>query len=392
MDLQALRTKIDALDTELIRLLNERADCVHGVGEVKRAEGLEIYAPEREDVVLSKLVAKSEAQGGRLPAASIHAIYREIMSASLALEKDLAIAFFGPEATWTHQAARGKFGASVRYLAQPSISAVFDAVARGRADYGVVPIENSTEGAVNHTLDVFIESDLRICAQVALKIEHHLMARVPREAIRRVFSHPQVFGQCREWLRINLPHVDQIEVASTSRAGEMAAESTDAGALAGRMVAERSNLTILDAGVQDFPNNMTRFLVIGPRDCPPTGHDRTSLMFGVPDRGGRALRGTGAIARGGDQHEQNRKPSLQAPAVGVRVLRGRGWPSTGRKPCKGDALTGGQVQLPQGAGQLSQHAQRRVSRPVHSAGRPSSLAKRFQPTLFMKISQWDDST
>ena len=286
MDLQDLRAKIDVLDTELIRLLNDRADLVRDVGEIKRAGGLEIYAPEREEALLTALVAKSQALGGRLPPESLRAIYREIMSASLALEKDLAIAFFGPEATWTHQAARGKFGASVRYLSQPSISDVFDAVARGRADYGVVPIENSTEGAVNHTLDEFIESDLRICAQVALKIEHHFLARVPREAIRRVFSHPQVFGQCRQWLRIHLPSVDLVEVASTSRAGEMAAAADDAGALAGRMVAEFHGLQILDSSVQDFPNNTTRFLVIGPRDCPPTGRDRTSLMFGVPDRAG----------------------------------------------------------------------------------------------------------
>ena len=286
MDLKDLRDKIDVLDTELIRLLNERADLVRDVGEIKRAGGLEIYAPEREEALLSALVAKSQKLGGRLPAESLRAIYREIMSASLALEKDLAIAFFGPEATWTHQAARGKFGASVRYLSQSSISDVFDAVARGRADYGVVPIENSTEGAVNHTLDEFIDSDLHICAQVSLKIEHHLMSRVPREEIRRVFSHPQVFGQCRQWLRIHLPSVDQIEVASTSRAGEMAAHAHDAAALAGRMVAELHGLTILDSSVQDFANNTTRFLVIGARDCPPTGHDRTSLMFGVPDRAG----------------------------------------------------------------------------------------------------------
>ncbi len=314
MDLNDIRAKIDVLDTELIRLLNERADLVHGVGEIKRAGNLEIYAPEREESVLSVLVAKSGAQGGRLPPESVRAIYREIMSASLALEKDLAIAFFGPEATWTHQAARGKFGASVRYLAQPSIGDVFDAVARGRADYGVVPIENSTEGAVNHTLDVFIESDLRICAQVALKIEHHLMAKIPREAVRRVFSHPQVFGQCREWLRINLPHVDLVEVSSTSRAGEMAAEAADAGALAGRMVSEKYGLPILDAGIQDLPNNTTRFLVIGPRDCPPTGHDRTSLMFGVPDRAGalfaalEPLQGAGISMSKIESRPSKRKP------------------------------------------------------------------------------------
>ncbi len=286
MDLKDLRERIDAVDTELIRLLNERADLVHGVGEVKKANGLEIYAPEREGQLLQGLAAKNADLGGRLPTASLRAIYREIMSASLALEKDLAIAYFGPEATWTHQAARGKFGASVRYRAQASIPDVFNDVARGRADYGVVPIENSTEGAVTHTLDVFIESDLRICAQVALKVEHHLMARVGREAVRRVYSHPHVFGQCRLWLRMHLPNAELIEVASTADAGEMAARSDDAAALAGQMVAELHGLTILDAAVQDQPDNATRFLVIGQSDCPPTGRDRTSLLFGVSDQPG----------------------------------------------------------------------------------------------------------
>jgi chorismate mutase/prephenate dehydratase len=286
MELKDLRAKIDELDRNLIRLLNERADLVCGVGEIKRAGGLDIYSPDREEKLLQALAARNQAEGGRLPPESLRAIYREIMSASLALEKDLTIAYFGPEATWTHQAARGKFGSSVRYLSQPSIGDVFDAVCRDRADYGVVPIENSTEGAVNHTLDVFIDSDLLICAQLALKIEHHLLARVPREAIRRVFSHPQVFGQCRHWLHRHLPGVDLIEVSSTSRAGEMAAQATDAGALAGRMVAELHDLTIIEAGIQDSAHNTTRFLVVGHRDCPPTGNDRTSLMFGVPDRAG----------------------------------------------------------------------------------------------------------
>ena len=286
MDLKDLRTRIDAVDTELIRLFNERAELVHGVGEFKKANGLEIYAPEREEALLTALAAKNAALGGRLPAAGLRAIYREIMSASLALEKDLAIAYFGPEATWTHQAARGKFGASVRYLSQPSIADVFDAVARGRADYGVVPVENSTEGAVTHTLDVFIESDLRICAQVALPVEHHLMSMGPREEIRRVYSHPGVLGQCRQWLRSHFPTAELIEVASTADAGEMAAKSTDAAALAGAMVAEVHGLTILEAAVQDQADNATRFLVIGQSDCPPTGRDRTSLLFGVSDKPG----------------------------------------------------------------------------------------------------------
>ena len=286
MDLDSLRAKIDALDDALLRLFNERAGHVHEIGRLKREGGLEIYAPEREEKVLKALTARNEAIGGLVNEQAVRAIYREIMSASLALEKDLTIAYLGPEATWTHQAARNKFGTSVRYAPQFSISEVFESIARGRADYGVVPIENSTEGAVNHTLDVFIESDLRICAQLALKIENNLIARVPREQIHRLYSHPQVFGQCRQWLRVNFPKAELVEVSSTARAGELAATADDAGALAGRMVAELHGLAVLESSVQDQVNNATRFLVIGPRDCPPTGRDKTSLMIGTPDQAG----------------------------------------------------------------------------------------------------------
>lgn len=286
MDLDSLRKEIDALDDALLRLLNERAGHVREIGKLKRAAGLEIYSPEREEQVLRALTAKNAALGGLVNEDAVRAIYREIMSASLALEKDLTIAYLGPESTWTHQAARNKFGSSVRYAPQFSIAEVFEAIARGRADYGVVPIENSTEGAVSHTLDVFIESDLRICAQLSLAIENHLIARVPREKIRRLYSHPQVFGQCRQWLRVNFPKAELIEVSSTARAGELAAAADDAGALAGRMVAEMHGLAVLEANVQDQVNNATRFLVIGPRDCPPTGDDRTSLMIGTPGAAG----------------------------------------------------------------------------------------------------------
>jgi chorismate mutase / prephenate dehydratase len=286
MTLPEIRKKIDVIDEQLVQLFNERADLVHEVGVVKKAEGTAIYAPEREEQVLRALVEKNRARGGRLPDKAILAIYREIMSASLALEKDLTIAFLGPEATYTHQAARSKFGASVNYAPQVNIADVFDRVARGQADYGVVPIENSTEGAVNHTLDVFMESDLRICAQILLKIENNLMAKIPREEIRKVYSHPQVFGQCRNWLRTNLRGVDLIEVSSTTRAAEMAASEPGSAALAGRMASEVYGLQILDASIQDSPNNTTRFLVIGHVASPPTGNDRTSLMFCVQDKPG----------------------------------------------------------------------------------------------------------
>jgi chorismate mutase/prephenate dehydratase len=159
-------------------------------------------------------------------------------------------------------------------------------VERGRADYGVVPIENSTEGAVNHTLDVFMDSELRICAQVLLKIENNLIGNLPKEEIQRIYSHPQVFGQCRNWLRQNLPHADLVEVSSTTKAAEMARTQPHSAALAGRMAAEVYGLEILEAGVQDSPNNTTRFLVIGHETCPATGNDKTSLMFSVQDKAG----------------------------------------------------------------------------------------------------------
>ncbi len=286
MTLSEIRAKIDAIDEQMIRLLNERADLVHEVGVIKRADGSAIYVPEREEQVLRSLVQKAVAMQSRLPEKSIRAIYREIFSASLALEKDLTIAYFGPEATNTHQAARSRFGSSVTYAAQVTIADVFDAVARGRADYGVVPIENSTEGAVNHTLDVFVDSDLRICAQILMRIENNLAAKVPRENIRKLYSHPQVFGQCRQWLRLKMAHADLVEVSSTPRAAEIAAQEADAGALVGRMAAEYFGLHILEEGVQDNPNNTTRFLVVGHNVAQPTGDDRTSLMFSLQDKPG----------------------------------------------------------------------------------------------------------
>jgi chorismate mutase/prephenate dehydratase len=286
MKLPEIRKKIDTLDTELIRLLNERADLVHEIGLVKRAEGAEIYAPEREEAVLRSLAAKNAHLKGRLPEKAVRAIYREIMSASLALEKDLTIAYFGPEATNTHQAARSKFGASVNYTPQVSIADVFDAVARGNADYGVVPIENSTEGAVNHTLDVFMDSELRICAQILMKIENHLVSKIPREQIRKIYSHPQVFGQCRNWLRQNLADADLVEVSSTPRAAELAASEAHAAAITGKMAAEVHGLHVLAPSIQDSASNTTRFLVIGRTASPPTGDDRTSLMFCVQDKPG----------------------------------------------------------------------------------------------------------
>lgn len=283
MGLKELRTQIDEVDNQLLRLLGERADLVHRIGGLKKQAGTEIYAPEREQQLLDSLLRRNE---GRLTPESVRAIYREIMSASLALEKAIAIAYLGPEGTWTHQAAREKFGASVHYISQSDISDVFKEVSRHHADYGVVPVENSTEGAVNHTLDMFMESDLKICAQIMLRIENHLLSRVPRENIEKIYSHPQVFGQCREWLQNKTRGIELIEVSSTTRAAERAVQEPNAAALAGRMAAEVYQLPILERNVHDDPDNTTRFLVIGPESCPRTGNDRTSLMFGLRDEPG----------------------------------------------------------------------------------------------------------
>jgi len=285
MNLDDIRKQIDSLDTELLDLLSRRADLVHEVGVVKKRDGLQIYAPEREDALLRRLIEKN---AGRLPEKSIRAIFREIMSAALALEDDLKIAYLGPEGTWTHQAAIKKFGHSVNYSAQPNFADVFDQVARRRADYGVVPIENSTEGAVSHTLDLFVDSPLHICAQIMMRIENGLMASIPREQIKTLYSHPQVFGQCRNWILKHFPEADLVEVSSTTKAAQLARDNAADGAAAmgGPLAAEMYGLTMLEEAIQDSATNTTRFLVIGEKTCPATGNDRTSILFAIQDKPG----------------------------------------------------------------------------------------------------------
>ncbi len=289
MPLNDIRIKIDSIDRQLLDLLAQRAECVHVVGEIKKEEGLQIYAPEREEALLKSLVEKSN---GKLPEKSIRAIYREIMSMALALEDDLKIAYLGPEGTWTHQAAIKKFGHSVEYSSQANFAEVFDQVARRKADYGVVPIENSTEGAVSHTLDLFVDSSLKICAQILLRIENGLMASIPREDIKTLYSHPQVFGQCRTWILQNFPEADLVEVSSTTKAAALAKkyEKDGAAAMGGPLAAEMHGLKMLDECIQDSATNTTRFLVIGEKTCPPTGDDRTSLLFSTKDKPGSLLR------------------------------------------------------------------------------------------------------
>jgi chorismate mutase/prephenate dehydratase len=283
MSLQEHRQAIDKLDEEIIRLLNERTRHALEIGAIKLKAGEEIYAPHRELAVLDRLCRLNE---GPVTNQSLRAIYREIMSSALSLEKSMTIAYFGPEATFTHQAAIRRFGSSLHYAPQKTIADVFNEVSRNRADYGVVPVENSTEGIVTHTLDMFVDSDLKIVAQIILPVQHCLVGKTSFEDIRKVYSHPQALAQCRTWLQNHLPQAEVIESSSTTRAAELAAVEKDSGAIASSLAAERYHLQILKANIQDNSANATRFLVLGRQCSPPTGRDRTSLMLSIADKVG----------------------------------------------------------------------------------------------------------
>lgn len=281
MDLSEVRRKIDAVDEQMIRLLNERADLVHEVGVIKKAASQPIYAPEREEQVLRALAGKARDLKSRLPEKSIRAIYREIMSAALALEKPLTIAYFGPHATNTHQAARSKFGASVDYSACTTIADVFDAVARGRADYGVVPIESSAQSLMRSTLGAFMESELRICAQIHVRAETYLAAKCGKSEITRIYSARNLFRQYSGWLESKHPGVKLVEVPSAQRAARLAESEPHAAALVGRILGETYELRLLEACSPNRRKPPTCFLVIAPHAAPPTGDDGTALLLSL---------------------------------------------------------------------------------------------------------------
>jgi chorismate mutase/prephenate dehydratase len=239
--------------------------------------------PHRELAVLQR-VCKSNP--GPITDESLRAIYREIMSSALSLEKTMTIAYFGPAATFTHQAAIQKFGSSLNYSPQKTISDVFSEVARGRADYGVVPVENSTEGVVTHTLDMFVDSELKIVAQILLRVRQCLLSNSPLKKINKLFGHPQSLAQCRGWIQNNLPNAEVIETSSNARSAELAAKHKNSAAIAGILAAERYGLRILESDIQDNSENVTRFLVLGRQCSPPTGSDRTSLMLSLADKVG----------------------------------------------------------------------------------------------------------
>ncbi len=283
MSLQEHRQAIDRLDEQIVRLLNERTRHVLEIGQIKLKAGEEIYVPHRERLVLQRVARKNQ---GPITDESLRAIYREIMSSALSLEKTLTIAYLGPEATFTHQAALQRFGASLRYSAQKTIGDVFSEVSKHRADYGVVPVENSTEGVVTHTLDMFVDSDLKIVAQVVLRISHCLAGKGSRDQIRRLYVHPQTLAQCRGWIQRNLPHAELVETSSNARSAELAVKERHSAALCGELAASQYGVPILEHDLQDNAANATRFLVLGRQCGPPGGQDRTSVMFSIRDEVG----------------------------------------------------------------------------------------------------------
>jgi chorismate mutase/prephenate dehydratase len=282
--IQELRKKIDELDNKIVDLLNERARIVIEVGDIKKNEKLDFHAPARERQILERLTSHNK---GPFPQDALKAVYREILSSSLSLERPLRIAYLGPRATFTHMAGMQQFGLAAQYLPVETIKDVFSEVERGRADFGVVPVENSTEGVVNYTLDMFIDSDLKIYAEIMLEVSQNLMNKSGRiEDITKIYTHPQVPGQCREWLDKNMSGVPVLNAPSTAKAAEMAADDPTAGAIASETAAVLYGLQIVGKNIQDNTSNYTRFLVIAARSPRKTGRDKTSIMFSIKDKVG----------------------------------------------------------------------------------------------------------
>jgi chorismate mutase/prephenate dehydratase len=282
--LAELRREIDSIDDTLLALLNRRAAAALEVGSIKSKENLQFYVPEREAEILRRLTA---ANPGPFPNDALKALYREIISASLSLEKPLTVAFLGPRATFTHLACLKHFGESAVYDPQLNVSEVFEAVERGLSDFGVVPIENSSEGIVTHTHDMFVDHDLQICGEIMVEVCHDLLSVTgDLTHVKKVYSHPQALAQCRDWLERNLRAVPVFDVESTARAAELAKDDPAAAAIAGEAAAKIYGLKTIRKRVQDNANNYTRFIIIGKIAPKRSGNDKTSILFSARDEAG----------------------------------------------------------------------------------------------------------
>lgn len=283
MSLEDLRKQIDGIDEQLVELLNARAQVVVQIGEQKASRGTPVYAPDREREILARI---HTLNAGPLPDTALDAVYRELMSGSFALERCLRIAFLGPPGSFSHVAARGKFGASVEYRPVKDIRSVFEEVARERADFGLVPIENTIGGGVVDGIDPFFEFGVHICAEICQPVHQHLMARCALADVKTVYSKPVVFTQCQRWLAANALNDRLVGLASTSEAARRAADEPGAAAIANRLAAEIYGLSIIADRIENNPNNQTRFVVIGRKPAGRTGDDKTAIVFTTADKPG----------------------------------------------------------------------------------------------------------
>jgi chorismate mutase / prephenate dehydratase len=288
MQIADLRAKIDEIDSRMLQLLNRRAELAIEIGRLKAEQNLTFHVPQREEEIYARLAS---ANPGPFPSQALRPVYREVISACLSLEHPLRVAYLGPPATFSHLAAMERFGLSAQFLAMRSIAEVFAEVEKANADYGVVPVENSTEGVVSHTLDMFVDSSLLICGEVVVEATLHLLSRAGSLAeVRQIYSHPHALAEARKWLEEHSPRIPVVETSSTSAAAETAASEPGAAAIASALAANLYGLRVLQRRIEDHPNNLTRFLVIGRTAPQPSAADKTSVLFSIKDRVGTLYR------------------------------------------------------------------------------------------------------
>jgi chorismate mutase/prephenate dehydratase len=308
-----LRRKIEGVDEKILGLLNERAEIVKEVGKAKVEINMDAYAPKREEEILQRLSQKNR---GPFPQRAVSPVFREIISACRSLETALTVAYLGPPATHTQLASLKHFGSSVRAVSEESLQDVFEAVVKEKATFGVVPIENSIEGSVDRTLDLLIDFDVKIWAEVYLRVSHDLLSRTGRaEDIQKIYSHPQAFGQCREWLRKNLPHVPLIETVSTAKAAKLASEEASTAAIATSLAASLHGLKVIASQIEDHLQNYTRFLVLGRKISDRTGKDKTSILFSIPHVPGSLCRTLQILSERG----------INLTKIESRPIKGKSW-------------------------------------------------------------------
>jgi chorismate mutase/prephenate dehydratase len=279
-DLKSVRAQIDQLDLQILELINKRATLASEIGKIKSEKNETVFSPAREEEVVNNVL---QANKGPMPNATLRIIFREIISGSRALQRVDKVAFLGPEYSFSHLAALNRFGRGSEFMAVNSIAAVFEEVSRNHVDYGVVPLENSTDGRVADTLDMFVKlPELKICSEVRLRVHHNLLANCEQTEIRKIYSKPQALSQCRNWIAKNIPQATLHEVTSTTAAAQQVRSEPGAAAVASREAALQFGLRVLFANIEDSPHNETRFAVIGRHDAARTGKDKTAVMFMIP--------------------------------------------------------------------------------------------------------------